>query len=637
VIPAVRLGVRLAWGGTWEQRLRAASVSCAVAVGAVVLLAMAGVASSEAAQWPDVYADPDSRRLFAAVVAAVCLPVMVLAATVGRLSAGLRDRRMANLRLLGLGRGNVRLAVAVETGLGAAAGAILGALAYLPIRPVIGSIQVADRRWPPSTLWPPMWAYPAVILGLTVVVVAVSALPQRLDMAATLRRARRADDNRPRWWRVVPLSVGIAACVFVIGSDSTRGVTTPVVVALFGGVSLLGLGLILLVPTFVRLLADAILRLTQRPTLTIAARRLQAQPAGVSRVISGLLLGLFLVVGARSVVVAFEDTPQYRSASDQIRHGQRVVISVDSAHIDQVSRQAAGVLGVRRVTPFPMLGTSCTGTGPCVSAVVGTCQQLHDIAPQIAGCVEGQPFAISPSWDTEHPPTLVPPLHALHQGVPIRGLPGLDGVAIPTRTAAVTAATDVGLSPIDPMGGNLLLPPNTPGLAPLLRVTDRSIFVQGPPGRTLTDQLDRIGGGSISVPDFGAYDFVARLRALVWAVATIILSVGLLTFGIAAIDRAVTRRREVTALQLAGVPRRLLRRTQQIEAALPLALGSTLAIGFGLLAGATYLSLNEGHHRLPTTPALVLAGIAIAGSILIGTLTVIASCPRISPDLIRNE
>lgn len=33
----------------------------------------------------------------------------------------------------------------------------------------------------------------------------------------------------------------------------------------------------------------------------------------MSRVVAGLLIGLFVVTGARALVVAFEDTPQYRS------------------------------------------------------------------------------------------------------------------------------------------------------------------------------------------------------------------------------------------------------------------------------------------------------------------------------------
>jgi putative ABC transport system permease protein len=81
----------------------------------------------------------------------------------------------------------------------------------------------------------------------------------------------------------------------------------------------------------------------------------------------------------------------------------------------------------------------------------------------------------------------------------------------------------------------------------------------------------------------------------------------------------------------------VLRRTQWIEAALPLALGCALAIGLGLLAGATYLSLDSSRLPLPWSGSLGLAALAAVGAVLVGGLTVLASSPRISPDLIRHE
>lgn len=164
-------------------------------------------------------------------------------------------------------------------------------------------------------------------------------------------------------------------------------------------------------------------------------------------------------------------------------------------------------------------------------------------------------------------------------------------------------------------------------------------MVAGDPGRAGANRLLDLPLNPEAVPDFGDYDFVAQLRALVWSIAAVILSVGLLAFAVAAVDRAVSRRREVTALQLVGVPRSVLRRTQWLEAAAPLALGCCLAIGLGLLAGATYLSMSSDWDRqpLPWMQSLVLAGLAALGSVLVGALTVIASSPRISPDLIRQE
>ncbi|MGN6131681.1 MAG: hypothetical protein ACTHOK_15170 [Nocardioidaceae bacterium] len=234
---ALRLGLRLALGSGREQRLRATSVAAAVLVSAVVLLATAAIAASEGIQHPEVYANADNQRLLAAVVIAVGFPVLVLAATVGRLSAGLRDRRMGNLRMLGMGRAPVRVVAATETGAAAMTGALLGVPGFLLVRPLLASVQVAGRGWPATTLWPPQWVYVAVVLALPAVVMTVAALPQRLHTASALASARRADTRRPAWWRVVPLLVGAVLCGYVKSADAARGLPGTVVGALFAETS----------------------------------------------------------------------------------------------------------------------------------------------------------------------------------------------------------------------------------------------------------------------------------------------------------------------------------------------------------------------------------------------------------------
>lgn len=635
MIPAARLGLRLALGSARHQRLRAASVLVAVFVGAVVLLSISAIAHSQQVQQPEVYADVDNQRLLAAVIASILLPVLVLVATVGRLSAGLRDRRMANLRLLGMGRSAVRLVAAVETGVAALAGALLAILGFLVVRRPLSHVRVAGHGWPLDTLWPPAWTYVAVVLMLPAVVMLVGAVPVRLRIADALARARRADARRPGWWRVAPLALGVMLCGILTGAgqihpELVRGIEIPV---LFAGVALLAIGLILVVPVFVRLLADGALRLTGRPALTIAARRLQAQPAGVSRVVSGLLIGLFVVVGARSVVVAFESVSQYQIAADQIRDGQYVPLWVTAGQADRQVRIAQDQPDVRDVFVLTRLQTSCRGTDPCLQAVVATCSQLRTIISSFTGCVPGRTTVVD-RWLTQGVGPLR--LSATHQFQPLKGSPT---VAIPRPVLDTRAGTgDVNDVLADELGVDLVVPPDLPGVQELTARSDKLVLVTGGPGRHLADRLSSHGALVSSSPDFAYYDFVAQLRAMVWAIASVILSLGLLAFAVAAVDRAVTRRPEMTALQLVGAPRSVLRRAQWLEAAAPLALGCALAIGLGLLAGAAYLTIGgPSTSPAPWAQALLLAGLAALGSALVGGMTVLACSPRISPDLIRRE
>jgi hypothetical protein len=306
-------------------------VAAAAALGAWLLVGVAAIARAEQSQDVGLYASADMQRLLLAVVLAVALPVLVLAATAGRLSAALRERRLANLRLLGMTPTQTRTVAITEAGVAATAGTVAGLVVFLLTRPALTQLSVAGRSWTVESLRPHTTDYIIITVLVPLVVVALAALPGRVNMTSAMSRARRADASRPSWLRSVPLTVGVVICGWVIGRQSGDDPSGPVVLALFGGIALLGVGAILVVPVFVRLVADLMLRLGRGPAMVIAARRLQAQPAAVTRVISGLMIGLFMVTGARSVVVAFESTSQYVQAARQLTEEQRVVVRATAA------------------------------------------------------------------------------------------------------------------------------------------------------------------------------------------------------------------------------------------------------------------------------------------------------------------
>jgi putative ABC transport system permease protein len=636
----ILLGLRLTGVGRGPGRLRTSLLVLATAVGAALMLAIAAIARAEQAQNLSPYNDStDMHRLLLAVVLTVALPVLVLVATSARLSAALRDRRLANLRLLGLSPAQTRLVAVTEAGVVALAGALVGWLLFLVLRPVLTEVHVAGRHWSVAALSPTVGDYVLVMAGVVLAVVAVAVLPQRLDIGSALARAGRADTRRPSPLRAVPLGTGVVLCVFVITrtADLDRGPSGTVITALFAGISLLGLGLIMVVPVLVRLLADALLRLFPGPSGTIAARRLQAQPAAVTRVVSGLLIGLFLVTGARAVVVAFESTPQYIQEARQVESGQRVLLDANRAGVHSVVERAGAVVGVRRTLVLPGLtsGDGCSGgLTYCVQAVVASCAQLHVIAPALTGCRDGVPMWLGADQMTlDQTRGKALRWYAEHGG---RAMKQAGAVAIlPAPTARVKGDTRRELDPID---AAVLLPPSVLSAASLPEKAQVHVLVLGVPGRTLQADLETAGLSASTYWGFEDYDFVVGLRAIVWAVAAVVLSVGLLAFAVAGIDRAVTRRREVVSLQVVGVPGPLLRRTQWLEAGLPIAVGTLFAIALGMLAGATYLSLAEdGLGALPWRQSLTLAAVSFVSAVAIAGLTVLAANPRISPDLIRAE
>jgi putative ABC transport system permease protein len=123
---------------------------------------------------------------------------------------------------------------------------------------------------------------------------------------------------------------------------------------------------------------------------------------------------------------------------------------------------------------------------------------------------------------------------------------------------------------------------------------------------------------------------------VIWTVAGVVLGVGLLALLVSSIERANQRRKEVVALQLVGLGRGVIRRAQGLETAVPVVVGSVLAVGLGALAGTTYLTLDSS-MAIPWEQTVVLATVAVVGGLVVAAVSVVACAPRLRPDEIRAE
>lgn len=640
MIAAIRLGLRLAGLGAVKGQGRAGGVrslmvAMATLVGTLLVLGVAAVTRSEQAA-PDhgLVSDRGLPVLLATVFIVAALPVVVLAATVARLAAAMRDRRLANLRLLGLPAGLTRLVAVVETGVSAVAGALAGWVGFVLLRPILARWHPAGQNWTTDSLRPSPRDYLLIVVVVPLVVVLVSAIPQRTRSIDALALARRSTGFRPAWWRVFPLLAGsLLAGYVLIGSDPTadNAQFTPY---LLTGIVLIGVGVILSVPIFVRLVADVLVRRSDHVSLVIAGRRLQMQPAAMTRVVAGLLIGLFLVTGARAVVVAFEQTPKYQSAARMKATGVVAALVTSAQRAPAVRARLNDVDQIQSTIVLPTLVVGCRGGGWCVSAVVGTCAELRAIYGTLLGCRDDQPM-----WLHSEVPVL-PATAAARQSLDWQSesahfSPTGPRLSLPTPQMLI--ANDEGRG--SGLDADVYIPRTTPGIAPLLAQTRVTVFAIAKPGVDLakSNHLHTGALAGFSVPDWSYYNFVAGLRAVVWAIGAIVLSIGLLAYAIAATDRAISRRREIVALQLVGVSGRVLRRVQLIEAALPLVVGIVLAVGLGALAGAAYLAFGSRANAVPWHQTLTIAGISLLAAAAVAGLTVIAANPSIQPDLIRSE
>lgn len=609
-------------------------VALAAAIGAWLMLVVFAVAHAEAAQGPALYAQSEMTRLLAAVVAAVALPIVVLIGTASRLSASLRDRRLATLRLLGLRPSRTRVVAAVEVGSVAVVGTLVGVAFFWLTRDAVAGVQIAGRDWAPASFAPTPLATVAVLLAVPAAAMVFAVIPTRSSSAGVWASARRADARRPRLWRVLPVTLGVVLLLSVL-LDTDRTFSDPQFVAFFAGTALAGLGLLVLIPVFVRLLADVLVRVDGPAALRIAGRRLQLQPAAANRVVAGLLLGLFLVAGARCVVTAFETTPQYVAADQALNDGpQAVQVGAPRPALAEVRQAVESVPGVRGVGSFiEMRGPCGVRARVCIDGIVGTCDDLQAVLG-VSGCRDDQAFWLDLST------TSMPLKHPEAVTLRYPEAPRRDAFTIPAPTQTLHADTDLVSSPVY---ANVFVPAALPGLPAQPTRTSPQLTVLADGGSSVVEGIEAAAQAVAARAYAGVptaredYYFVAGLRATVWSVAAVVLAVGLLAFSVGAIDRAVARRSELAGLLLLGTPARTLRGAQWLESLAPLVFGVPLAAGLGLLAGSAFLAFGGELQASPWQQVGLLTTAGLAAAVLVAGLTVVASAPRIRGELIRQE
>ncbi len=132
--PRLTTSMALAVTGGRGDLLRIVLTALSSAATTVLLLLIVSVASIGPDNGPyaiNVLNEPGLRPGVIVVLALLCVPVLVLAGQCARVGAPARDRRLASLRMAGGTPGEIRRIVALETGLAAALGAVLGAVAFL--------------------------------------------------------------------------------------------------------------------------------------------------------------------------------------------------------------------------------------------------------------------------------------------------------------------------------------------------------------------------------------------------------------------------------------------------------------------------------------------------------------------------
>lgn len=629
--PLLSLGARLVRAG---GPLRVASVVVGAAV-AVVLLAVAWALPD--ALYPVVPPDDvdPQRGVLTSLLALIVAPVVALLFTAGRLSSEVRDRRLASLQLLGVGRSRLALVAAVENVIPASLGAGLGVAGFFATTALLDLVLGAELRAP-------------IVGGTRLAVVAVAVVVSFAGVSlASLRRLGRprtavSESVRatPSLWRLVPLLVALACFAFMLMTP-VEEVDTTTAVVLFLGFTASGVGVALVTPMLSSWTATWLVRRAGVPA-TIAGRSIQTQPATTGRRVVALGLTVFIAFAAAGYLGVYQSAPYLRYAVQVVESGPQKVGVYSEDPSETLTRDIApavatvpGVLSVRPDYPVQALSCGQSEGERCPEPFIGTCEQLAAQA-SVSGCRNDQAAWITRTTDTPQDAREAPHSVVLEHDSGERRLE----IALPGSVTLDVAASERQF--VWASDARLFIPA---GEAESWHLAPGRLEVSVDPGTdggaSIRQAIDAIavehGAYPSILPELYDYEQVVTVRTTVWSIVSIAIAVSLLTFALTTIDRAREARRGRARLIAVGIPARTLRRTQALTNAVPLA--SSIGIGacLGLLGTSAFSHMADTTFAIdPTVLIIMVAGVVI-GALAVSLATLPLTRTTVTAADLRQE
>ncbi|WP_393083425.1 FtsX-like permease family protein [Streptomyces sp. LN704] len=578
--------------------------------------------------------DPTTLAILRFTLAAVVLlPLVVFLSVCARLSAADRARRLAALRLLGLSKKGTQRVNAAETVAAAGLGAILGLGEYWAANQLVSRVGLPGFTWYPADGALTFQTLAVCLVGCPALAWYVGRASAGKAAADPLAVRRGAVEKAPPKWVFLPLvaGLGVIAGYCVAGVTRHAPKSTALSAWLMPSAALLsGVGLALSLPACSRFLAQRMARSTRSFSLGLAMRRNEAEPGGAVRVATGLVLLVFAASLAQGVVIQLDSVARspLPVQTYDIQYGQ----------LSGSQRQAIEVLpGVRAhvVTLNPPLSDSLEQS-PRPGGVVATCGELRKAVRWTEGCVDGRLMRL---WDPGQPQDVRTEagdevLFDRRVGQRSRDL----SLKMPRQT--VRYREHEGLVVL--RNGGVLVPPTS--LPPDAIPREATLtLVSGPGEKTVRTVLDGIGaiaptaGVITSGLNVDAFQEVTIVKTLLAVGMILGLVIGVAAYLVAATDRAVERRPQVTALTLLGARTRTLRAAQVAQVVSPLLVGLVPALVVGKLAESSYLVIGGGPvlwdgAGIPVLLACALGVVAVAA---VGALPLAGR--RIDPELIRRH
>ena len=571
------------------------------------------------------------REAFGVGALAVLFPLLILVTTATRLAAARREERYAAMRLIGATPGQINVVASVDAIVGSLAGAIIGSLVFLAIRPLVANISFSGVKFFSEYVTPTIWGYIVMIIGVPVVAALASLISLRRVRISPLGVSRKSAPKKPGMWRLLPLVAGILLFPYAAAHISSSTNSSPLL--LMTGFLLIMIGIVLSGPWLTMQVTKVLARFARSASSLLAARRLSDNPKGAFRTISGLVLAVF-VGSVVSVLIPALNAAQNPSGKSSLNDVLRVSYELgpESAGLTP----AASAELVSKLESYPS-----TVVTPIYSN------------PTFLAFVKSSVTADGPDRHTTPNPDVRPPDNSIMSCATIRQMRVLG--SCPVGTTAITVDSSDLLSSDNPLFIYKSLPlvtsssptssadPNTLSLVGLLiKSASPGTLEQIRTYLTIYNSthttVPEDGAGALSASGVSEPETIGEIAAIRnndnTNVERAVLAVIALTLITAGCSLAVTvggslveRKHPFTLLRVSGVSLGTLYKVILLEAALPLIIASAFAAGIGLGVGIpviktllkTYAPAGVPLH--PSAGYYVALGVGLVAALLLVLVT----------------
>ena len=532
--------------------------------------------------------------IMSVIVAGLLFPVLIFIGTATRLSAARREQRFAAMRLVGATPRQISVIAAIEAAAAALAGTALGFVLFFAFRGSLAAVPFTGDRFFTSDMSLGVLNVLVVVLGVPTGAAVAAAVSLNRVRVSPLGVTRRVTPRPPRWYRLLPLALGIAELMFfLVGpmpetSDGQTAVFLP-------GLLLVMTGLLLAGPLLTMVGARLMVRRSTRPTTLIAARRLADNPKAGFRAISGIMLALFITSVATGVITTIV-----------ANRGPAPIGSTDAATVATYAHDGppsvpGTVLASLNSVPG-VRSTTVLRANPVkyADAAVVACT---DIPAAYGRCAAGATVAVVPDNLIPYRQSADPRRVWPASSVSLDALPRLPVESIVVLTDGSATTIERTRTILELTYPTYFVAPNVPG-------------------------------------DFES-EFANTLRG--WqqlANVTIIASLALAgcSLAVSVVGGLTERKRPFSLLRLSGAPVRVLRRVVALESAAPMLTVAVIAVGMGLLAAQLFLKAQMGYTLRPPGAGfytVIVVGLAACLAIIASTLPLLE---RITgPETARSE